>query len=119
VRYALFKATAKVLEKWITASGKRRTDHLFPGGNAEGRHPLSVRQLNRSVKLWVAEAGLDSRNYGLESLRRTKALHILKGTGDLQAVRALFCHVQIESTARYLGLITKANPIAVSRAFDI
>jgi hypothetical protein len=59
-----------VLEKWITASGKRRTDHLFPGGNAEGGHPLSVRQLNRLVKLWVAEAGLDSRNYGL--LSRTK-----------------------------------------------
>jgi integrase len=49
----------------------------------------------------------------------TKALHILKGTGDLQTVRALLGHVQIESTARYLGLKTKADPIAVCRAFDI
>jgi site-specific recombinase XerD len=54
-----------------------------------------------------------------ESLRRTKALHILKGTGDLQTVRALLGHVQIESTARYLGLRTNADPIEVSRAFDI
>jgi hypothetical protein len=27
--------------------------------------------------------------------------------------------VKIESTARYLGLKTKADPIEVSRAFDI
>jgi integrase len=119
IRCALSKVTANALEKWITASGKRRTDHLFPGSGDEGRHPLSVRQLNRLVKFWVAEAGLDSRDYGIESLRRTKALHILRGTGDLQTVRALLGHVQIESTARYLGLKTKADPIAVSRAFDI
>jgi len=28
-------------------------------------------------------------------------------------------HVKIESTARYLGLKTKADPIAVCRSFDI
>jgi hypothetical protein len=55
----------------------------------------------------------------LESLRRTKALHILKGTGDLQTVRALLGHARIESTARYLGLETNADPIEVCRAFDI
>ena len=83
------------------------------------RRPIGVRQLNRLLKSWVVEAGLDPRRYGLESLRRTKAIHILKGTGDLQTVRALLGHVQIESTARYLGLKTKADPIAVCRAFDI
>ena len=77
------------------------------------------RQLSRLLKLWVAEAGLDPTDYGVDSLRRTKALHILKGTGDLQAVRALLGHAKIESTARYLGLETKADPIAVCRAFDI
>jgi hypothetical protein len=51
--------------------------------------------------------GLD---YSVESLRRTKALHILKGTGDLQTVRALLGHARIESTARYLGLKTKGRP---------
>jgi integrase len=116
VRCALSNASTKALEKWITASGKKRTDYLFPG---RGRRPMSVRQLNRLLKLWVVNAGLDPSDYSLESLRRTKALHILKGTGDLQTVRALLGHARIESTARYLGLKTKADPIEVCRAFDI
>jgi len=37
----------------------------------------------------------------------------------LQTVRALLGHARIESVARYLGLKTKADPIAVCRAFDI
>jgi len=116
VRCALSRASTKALEKWITASGKKRTDYLFP---SRGRHPMGVRQLSRLLKLWVVEAGLDPRDYSVESLRRTKALHILKGTGDLQTVRALLGHARIESTARYLGLKTNADPIKVCRAFDI
>ena len=116
VRCALSNASTKALEKWITASGKKRTDYLFHG---RGPHPMGQRQLHRLLKLWVVEAGLDPSDYGVESLRRTKALHILKGTGDLQTVRALLGHARIESTARYLGLKTKADPIEVCRAFDI
>ena len=115
----LVHASTKALEKWIAASGKKRTDYLFPGRGVEGRHPMGQRQLNRLLKHWVVEAGLDPSDYSVESLRRTKALHILKGTGDLQTVRALLSHARIESTARYLGLKTKADPIEVCRAFDI
>ena len=116
VRCALCKVAVRALESWIAASGKKRTDYLFPG---HGGRPLSPRQLSRLVKDWVADAGIDPSDYGIESLRRTKALHILRGTGDLQTVRALLGHVQIESTARYLGLKTKVDPNEVSRAFDI
>jgi site-specific recombinase XerD len=112
----LSKVTVRALEKWITASGKKRTDYLFPGRDAR---PMGTRQLSRLLKLWVVEAGLDPSDYSVESLRRTKALHILKGTGDLHTVRALLGHARIESTARYLGLKTKVDPIEVSRAFDI
>ena len=119
VRCALSNASTKALEKWITASGKKRTDYLFPGRRVKGRHSMGQWQLNRLLKLWVVEAGLDPSDYGVESLRRTKALHILKGTGDLQTVRALLGHARIESTARYLGLKTKADPIEVCRTFDI
>ena len=94
VRCALSNASTKALEKWITASGKKRTDYLFPGRGVEGRHPMDQRQLSRLLKLWVVEAGLDPSDYSMESLRRTKALHILKGTGDLQTVRALLGHAE-------------------------
>jgi integrase len=121
VRCALSKFTARVLEKWITASGLKRSDYLFPGRRTGGRpNPMSARQLSRLVKQWIGETELDPSDYGIESLRRTKALHILRGTGDLQTVRALLGHVQIESTARYLGLNTKSDntksdPIAAWR----
>jgi integrase len=118
VRCALSKSSTMALEKWIRASGKKRTDYLFPG-NRRSHGPMTIRSLSRLLKDWVTEVGLDPADYSIESLRRTKALHILKGTGDLQTVRALLGHVQIESTARYLGLDTNADPIEVSRAFDI
>ena len=111
------RVAVRALEKWIAASGKKRTDYLFSGRSRD--RPMSTRQLSHLVELWITEAGLDPKRYTTESLRRTKALHILRGTGDLQTVRALLGHVKIESTARYLGLKTKADPIEVSRAFDI
>jgi Phage integrase family len=66
VRCVLSKASTKALEKWITASGKKRTDYLFPGRGVEGRHPMGQRQLNRLLKLWVVEAGLDPSDYSVE-----------------------------------------------------
>jgi hypothetical protein len=59
VRCALSKASTNALEKWITVSGKKRTDYLFPGRGVEGRHPMGPRQLSRLLKHWVAKAGLD------------------------------------------------------------
>jgi site-specific recombinase XerD len=75
--------------------------------------------MNRLLKFWIAEAGLDPKKYGNESLRRTKALRILKGTGDLEMVRMLLGHSKIESTARFLRVPTTSDPIPISRAFDI
>ena len=64
VRCALSKVSMKALEKWITASGKKHTDYLFPGRGVEGSHPMGTRQLNRLLKLWVVEAG--TRSLGLQ-----------------------------------------------------
>jgi integrase len=119
VRCALSKATAQALGKWIAVSDKKRTDYIFPGRGAGRPRPMTVRQMNRLLKFWVTEAGLDPRKYGKESLRRTKALHILNGTGDIEAVRVLLGHTKIESTARYLRIAKRSDPIAISRAFDI
>ena len=119
VRCVLSKATAQALGKWIAVSDKKRTDYIFPGRGAGRPRPMTARQMNRLLKFWVAEAGLDHENFGIESLRRTKALHILNGTGDIEAVRVLLGHTKIESTARYLRIAKRSDPIAISRAFDI
>jgi integrase len=119
VRCALSERTAKALAKWIAASDKRRTDCIFPGYGAEGSLPMSARQMNRLLKFWLAEAGLDPTKYGTESLRRTKALHILNRTGDLDAVRVLLGHRKIESTATYLRINRKSDPLEICRAIDI
>lgn len=119
VRCVLSKGSAKALERWIAQSEKKPGDPLFPGRGSKSRRPMTPRQLSRLVKLWVVEAGLDPSKYGVDSLRRAKALHILKGTGDLQAVRALLGHATIEGTSRFLGLQTNTDPLELCRAFEI
>ena len=119
VRCALSKVSANALGKWIAVSGKNRADYIFPGRSASSSRPMTARQMSRLLQSWVAEAGLNPKKYGIESLRRTKALHILSGTGDIETVRALLGHAKIESTARYLRTAKRSDPIAISRAFDI
>jgi site-specific recombinase XerD len=118
VRCALSKLSASALGKWITASDKKRTDYIF-SGRRDGSRPMTARQMSRLLRLWVSDAGLNPKKYGVGSLRRTKALHILNGTGDLEAVRVLLGHTKLESTARYLHIAKRSDPIAISRAFDI
>jgi integrase len=119
VRCALSRATAKALGKWIAVSDKKRTGYIF-SGRGVGRHrAMTVRQMNRLLKSWVAKAGLDPEKYGNESLRRTKAFHILNSTGDLETVRVLLGHAKLDSTSKFLRIAKKSDPIAISRAFDI
>jgi integrase len=119
VRCTFSKTTASALGRWIAASGKKRADYLFPSRGTGSRRPMGVRHMNRLLKFWIAEAGLDPKKYGNESLRRTKALHVLKGTGDLEIVRILLGHAKIESTARFLRIPTTSDPVPISRALDI
>ncbi len=81
--------------------------------------PSPARQLSRLVKAWAAGIGLDPVAYGTESLRRTRATHILSETGNLEAVRVLLGHSDIGSTARYLGAVKQPDPLAISRAYEI
>jgi site-specific recombinase XerD len=115
----LGKGSATALGKWIAVSDKKRTDYIFPSRRARSSRPMTVRQLSRLLKDWIAEAKINPQKYGHESLRRTKAFHILKGTGDLETVRALLGHTKIASTARYLRITTRSDPIAIARTFDI
>jgi site-specific recombinase XerD len=80
---------------------------------------MTIQQMSRLLKFWVAEAGLDHEKFGIASLRRTKALHILLGAGDSETVRVLLGHAMLHSTSRFLRIAKKSDPIAISRAFDI
>ena len=119
VRGALSRGSASALGKWITMSGKKRTDPIFSGRRGGSSRPMTARHLSRLVSLWISEAGLNPKKYGIESLRRTKAFHILNGTGDIETVRLLLGHAKIESTARYLRIGKGSDPIATSQAFHI
>jgi len=65
---------------------------------------LSTRQYARLVDERVSVVGLDGRDYGPHSLRRTKAALIYKSTGNLRAVQILLGHTNIPNTVRYLGV---------------
>jgi integrase len=119
VRCTLSKETRSVLESWINSSAKKSRDHLFTARTKGHSKPLTARQLSRLVKTWAAGIGLDSGAYGTESLRRTRATHILSETGNLEAVRLLLGHSDIGSTARCLGAIKQPDHLAISRAYEI
>ncbi len=68
------------------------------------------------MKTWAAGSGLDRGAYGAESLRRTRATHILSETGNLEAVRLLLGHSDLGSTARHLGAVKQPDSLAISRA---
>jgi integrase len=52
----------------------------------------------------VSTVGLDKREFGTHSLRRTKVALIYKTTGNLRAVQIVLGHTNIENTVRYLGV---------------
>ena len=68
---------------------------------------LSPRQLNRILKSWVIDVGLNESDYGVESLRRTRAVAMLNRTGDMEAVRDLLGLKDIYKTEQYLSRHTR------------
>ena len=119
IRCTLSETTMSVLEKWISHSSKKPSDYLFPGRADGGSAPLAARQLSRLVKSWAAGMGLDPAAYGINSLRRTRSMYILRKTGNLEAVRALLGHSDIGSTAHFLRDVKQPSPLAVSRAHEL
>ncbi len=103
VRCELSKITKRVLEKWINQSAKKPNDYLFTGRLGGGLTPLSARQFSRLVRTWTEGIGLDPSAYSTESLRRTRSSHILRKTGNMEAVRIMLGHAAIDTTAQYLA----------------
>jgi integrase len=102
VRFELTEPTREAVQAWLAQAKLGPTDPLFPSRSG-GAH-LSTRQYARIVKRWVALVGLDPRDYGARSLRRTNATLICSRTRNLRAVQLLLGHSRIESPVRYLGV---------------
>jgi integrase len=103
VQFELMPDTRAHLLTWLTRRGGSLQDYAFPSRSDYFGH-LSTRQYARLVTEWVTVIGLNAREYGTHSLRRTKASMIYKATGNLRAVQILLGHSKIENTIRYLGV---------------
>jgi hypothetical protein len=103
VQFELMADCRKSLLAWLERRGGSLDDFVFPSRVNRAGH-LSTRQYARLVDEWVSAVGLNTREFGTHSLRRTKASLIYKATGNLRAVQILLGHSKIENTIRYLGV---------------
>lgn len=103
VQFEIMPEARKSLTTWLERRGGTIRDFVFPSRVDYLGH-LSTRQYARLVDEWVSTIGLDKREYGTHSMRRTKASLIYKATGNLRAVQILLGHTNIENTVRYLGV---------------
>ena len=103
VQFEIMTEARKSLTAWLERRRGTIHDFVFPSRIDYLGH-LSTRQYARLVDEWVSTVGLDKREYGTHSLRRTKASLIYKATGNLRAIQILLGHTNIENTVRYLGV---------------
>ncbi|OAP36564.1 integrase [Sinorhizobium glycinis] len=117
VQFELTDQTREAVGAWIGSRRLGERDYLFPSRVHALPH-LSTRQYSRVVERWVSSIGLDPKRYGTHSMRRTKAAHIYKKTGNLRAVQLLLSHKKLESTVQYLG-IEVDDALAISEQVEL
>ena len=115
-RFELSEQTRQAVGDYLRATGKRPGEFLFTGRRGPDRN--MTRQYARLVSDWIGGVGLDPRQFGTHSLRRTKATLIYRRTGNLRAVQLLLGQTKIESTVRYLG-IGVDDALAIAEQVDV
>jgi len=103
VQFEIMAEARQSLLAWLKRRRGSVNDFIFPSRIDYTGH-LSTRQYARLLDEWVSTVGLDKRQYGTHSMRRTKASLIYKATGNLRAIQILLGHTNIEHTVRYLGV---------------
>lgn len=91
------------MQAWIREAGLRSEDDLFPSRTRRSPYICS-RQYGRMLRGWLQDVGLDWRDDGMHSMRRTKATLIYHKTKNLRAVQLLLGHSDLASTVRCLGI---------------
>ena len=93
---------------WHAAQAQRKMlkgGWLFPGQNPV--NPLSTRQLNRAFHSAATVAGIEKR-ISPHSLRHAFATHLLEQGVDIRVIQVLLGHKQLETTALYSQVATRA-----------
>ena len=103
VQFEITAPARDAVEAWIHEANLRSEDYLFPS-RIHGSPHICTRHYARMLRVWLTNIGLDWRDYGTHSLRRTKATLIYRKTKNLRAVQLLLGHSKLESTVRYLGI---------------
>jgi integrase len=108
VQFEIMTEARESLKAWLERRRGNIYDFAFPSRVDYLGH-LSTRQYARLVDEWVSTVGLDKREYGTHSLRRTKASLIYKATGNLRAVQILLGHTNI-GTRSDISASTSTTP---------
>lgn len=87
VQFEIMSKARKSLAAWLDRRRGMIHDFVFPSRKDYLGH-LSTRQYARLVDEWVSTVGLDKREYGTHSMRRTKAALIYKTTGNLEPFKS-------------------------------
>ena len=116
VQFEITEQTREALSKWVLKSDANYEGYLFPSSTNSAKH-LSTRQYARLASRWFSVIGLGARVYGTHTLRRTKASHIYRKTGNIRAVQLLLGHTKLESTVRYLGIEVE-DALTISEEID-
>jgi integrase len=72
VRFELSEHTRQAIDDYLKTANKRPSDFLFTGRRGPNAN-MTTRQYARLVSQWIGSVGLDPRQFGTHSLRRTKA----------------------------------------------
>ena len=78
--------------------------YLFNGAG-KGR-PISHRSIQHLVQNALAQAGLNSKNYTVHTIRHSFATHLVDSGTDLHTVKELLGHSSLQTTMRYMHLTT-------------
>lgn len=97
----LGEKAAEAIEEWLRCRGDD-PGPLFP--SQRGGH-LGRRQVNRIVKRWAEEAGIE-RNVTAHMLRHTFATHALKNGMALTDLQAQLGHSEPKTTLIYTQIVT-------------
>ncbi len=103
VQFEIMRTARDALQSLIKLAGLKPEDSLFPSRLHESPD-IWTRQYAWILGHWVDDLGLVRMEYGMHSMRRSKATPIYHHTKNLRAVQLPLGHSQLESTVRYLGI---------------